>query len=119
MSCSSQCYMGESRLDMVKQGRLVGMSPRVSVKVIDANGVQRDGKEGMPIYDCETVKAIVISHAHDIIKCYTVQVKRGGDWVDAIDIMIAPPVRHWRRDMFYLAGDVNNTLLGHVLRSQS
>lgn len=119
MSSSSFCYMGEGRLDNVKQARLKGLSPKIHIIILDVNGVQRDGKEDSPVYDCETVKSIKAGHTHDITKCYTMQVKREGVWVDAVDIMMAPPINHWRRDMFYLSGDVDNISLGHVLRSQS
>jgi hypothetical protein len=32
--------------------------------------------------------------------------------------MIAAPVIRWRRDLFYIEGDDNTAMIGHILRSQ-
>jgi hypothetical protein len=114
---SSYHYLRE---DVVKIpcARVTGLNPRVSITIFDVNNIPRQAKEGMYIYDCETVKATLIQSEHDLEKCYTVQCKVNGIWQDKISIMIAAPVIRWRRDLFYIEGDDNTAMIGHILRSQ-
>ena len=96
------------------------VNPRYEVTVIDLNGVPKRVDRKEAVYDGETVRAITREQPiKDVEPAYTVSMKFDGIEKDVMDMVVAAPVRYWRKDRFYVSGDVNNPIVGHVLVSQS
>ena len=96
------------------------VNPNYEVTVIDLNGIQRPVCDREKVYDGEVVRAVVKGQSDkDVEPAYTVSMMFDGIERYALDIVVAAPVRYWRKDRFYIRGDVNNPIVGHVLVSQS
>lgn len=96
------------------------VNPNYEVDVIDLNGVPKRVDRKEAVYDGEVVRAVVRGQSDkDVEPAYTVSMKFEGIEREVLDMVIAAPVRYWRKDRFYIRGDVNNPIVGHVLVSQS
>ena len=96
------------------------VNPNYEVDVIDLNGVPKRVWMKEPVFDGEVVRAVVKGQSDkDVEPAYTVSMNIEGIEREVLDMVIAAPVRYWRKDRFYVRGDVNNPIVGHVLVSQS
>ena len=96
------------------------VNPNYEVTVIDLNGIQRPVGDREKVYDGEVVRAVVKGQSDkDVEPAYTVSMMFDGIEREVLDMVVAAPVRYWRKDRFYIRGDVNNPIVGHVLVSQS